>query len=251
MASLSFSFADAMSGVWKAPPVWMIFACRARASLASSTSFSMADLSPAQVKPSGNRTFAIWHTASGLASASFASLQRLSSLARSRPATLVMACGTSSVAACIAIARTLTRSRASSKSSTPAKHRAVYSPRLRPAVAWTLMTSSFLVCLISSAPARPATNMAGWQYLVSLSLSSGPLSTRSLRSQPRTFSALVSISATAGMFRHSFIMPTYCEPWPGKRIATGRAGFPLAGGQDTCDLGRSAFSSVSSMLGRL
>mmetsp|Transcript_6895 Transcript_6895/g.18542 ORF Transcript_6895/g.18542 Transcript_6895/m.18542 type:complete len:261 (+) Transcript_6895:269-1051(+) len=246
MALLSSSCAGAMSGVWKAPPALMTRACSALAAVASTQSLSTAVLSPAQVKPAGNRTFAIWHTALGLASASFASLQSLSSVGRSRPATEHICCGTDSVAACIAIARILTSSRQSSKSSTSAAQMAVYSPRLRPAVAWTRRTSSFRVCLITSTPARPATNMAGWQYRVSLSLDSGPLRHRSLRSQPSTFSALASISATAGRCMQSFIMPTYCEPWPAKRMATGRAGFPLAGGQGTCDLGRSLFSRVSS-----
>mmetsp|Transcript_114637 Transcript_114637/g.370430 ORF Transcript_114637/g.370430 Transcript_114637/m.370430 type:complete len:201 (+) Transcript_114637:551-1153(+) len=68
-------------------------------------------------------------------------------------------------------------------------------------------------------------NISGWQYRVSLILSSGPLRAISLGSQPRTSVALASISLTPGLSTTSFSMPTYCEPWPGKSSAAGTGGF--------------------------
>mmetsp|Transcript_99380 Transcript_99380/g.281465 ORF Transcript_99380/g.281465 Transcript_99380/m.281465 type:complete len:307 (-) Transcript_99380:143-1063(-) len=218
------SCAGFMSGVWNAPPALMTRACRARALVASSHSFSMQALFPAHVKPAGKSTFAIWQTGSlETVSAALASLQSFSSVGLSRPATEHMHCGTASDAPCMASARSFTSFSASSKSMTPAAQMAVYSPKLRPAIACGRSTTSFLDSRMTSTAAIPAMNMAGWQYLVSMSRASGPLRHRSLMlmSQPRILSALSSMSRTAGRPTASLSMPTYCEPWPGKRMATG------------------------------
>mmetsp|Transcript_604 Transcript_604/g.1669 ORF Transcript_604/g.1669 Transcript_604/m.1669 type:complete len:214 (+) Transcript_604:374-1015(+) len=213
MALLSSSWATFIRGVWKAPPALMTRACSARAFVASWQSFSTASLLPAQVKPAGKSTLAIWQmVSSGLGMAALASLQSFSSVGRSRPATEHMLWGTASVASCIASARIFTSLRQSSNSSTPAAQIAVYSPRLRPATACGRSTTSFLDSRMTSIAARPATNIAGWQCLVSLSLSSGPFKHSSLTSQPSTFSAVARRSLTAALFTQSFSMPTYWEP---------------------------------------
>mmetsp|Transcript_17898 Transcript_17898/g.56772 ORF Transcript_17898/g.56772 Transcript_17898/m.56772 type:complete len:225 (+) Transcript_17898:332-1006(+) len=204
------SCAGFIMGVWKAPPALMTRACKARDFVASSQSLLMVVLLPPQVKPEGNRTFAIWHTGSLTSfSAAFASLQSFSSVGLSRPATEHMHCAAASVASCIASARSLTSFKQSSKSRTPATQMAVYSPKLRPATACGLSTTSFLVSRSCSTAAKPAMNIAGWQYLVSLSLSSGPFKQSSFTSHPRIFSAFSSISFTAGNPMTSFIMPTF------------------------------------------
>mmetsp|Transcript_150798 Transcript_150798/g.366246 ORF Transcript_150798/g.366246 Transcript_150798/m.366246 type:complete len:203 (-) Transcript_150798:388-996(-) len=188
MAFARSSCAGFIRGVWNAPPALMTRACRARAFVASSQSLSTAALLPAQVKPAGKRTLAIWQTGSlDTFSAALASLHNFSSVGLSRPATEHMHWGTASVAICIASARSFTSFRHSSKSSTPAAQIAVYSPKLRPATACGRSTVSFLVSRMTSTAAMPATNMAGWQYFVSLSCFSGPLRQSSLISQPRTF----------------------------------------------------------------
>mmetsp|Transcript_30790 Transcript_30790/g.95749 ORF Transcript_30790/g.95749 Transcript_30790/m.95749 type:complete len:243 (+) Transcript_30790:455-1183(+) len=228
----------------------MTRACSARAFVASSHSLSTHFLLPAQVKPAGNSTLAIWHTGSfDTVSAAFASLQSFSRVGRSRPATEHMHCATASVAPCMASARIFTSLRQSSKSRTPAAQMAVYSPRLRPATAWGLSTVSFFVSRMASTAQRPAMNMAGWQYFVSLSFASGPFRQSSFTSQPRTFSAVASISFTAGRLTTSLSMPTYWEPWPGKSSAAGSAGLDLAGGRGMVDRGRSILARFSSSLG--
>mmetsp|Transcript_65739 Transcript_65739/g.132013 ORF Transcript_65739/g.132013 Transcript_65739/m.132013 type:complete len:267 (-) Transcript_65739:635-1435(-) len=252
MALLSSSCAGVISGVWKAPPALMTRACRARAFVASSQSLSTAFLLPAHVKPAGKRTLAIWQTGFlDTVSAALASLHNFSSVGRSRPATEHMHCGTASVAPCMASARSFTSFSASSNSSTPAAQQAVYSPKLRPATACGLSTASFLVSRMTSNAAMPATNIAGWQYFVSLSLFSGPLRQSSLMSQPRTFSAVANISLTAGRLTQSFSMPTYWEPWPGKSRAMGSAGLDFAGGRGIVERGRSILARFSSNDGRM
>mmetsp|Transcript_93634 Transcript_93634/g.292867 ORF Transcript_93634/g.292867 Transcript_93634/m.292867 type:complete len:268 (+) Transcript_93634:459-1262(+) len=244
------SSAGFMSGVWNAPPALMTRAWSARAFVASSQSLSTHFLFPAQVKPAGKRTLAIWQTGSlAVVSAALASLHSFSRVGRSRPATEHMHWATASVAPCMASARSFTSLRASSKSRTPAAQMAVYSPKLRPATAWGRSTVSFLDSRMTSMAAMPATNIAGWQYFVSLSWFSGPFRQSSFKSQPSTFSAVASISFTAGMFTQSLSMPTYWEPWPGKSSATGSAGFDLAGGRGIVDLGKSIFARFSSSLG--
>mmetsp|Transcript_40865 Transcript_40865/g.117403 ORF Transcript_40865/g.117403 Transcript_40865/m.117403 type:complete len:267 (-) Transcript_40865:683-1483(-) len=250
-ALMSCSSAGFISGEWKAPPVLITLACKARAFVARSHNFSIVVLLPAQVKPAGNKTLAIWHVASGTpVSALRASPQRRSSVARSRPATEHMHCGTMLVAPCMASARIFTSLRHSSKSRTPAAQIAVYSPRLRPATACKRSTASRFDSRRTSTAASPARNIAGWQYLVSDNFSSGPCKHNSRTSNPRIFCALSSIVRTAGKCIQSFSMPTYWEPCPGNNSATGNGGLDLAGGGGTCDLGMSAFSRTSSSVGK-
>mmetsp|Transcript_97661 Transcript_97661/g.285076 ORF Transcript_97661/g.285076 Transcript_97661/m.285076 type:complete len:330 (-) Transcript_97661:539-1528(-) len=221
----SSSCAGCMSLVWKAPPALMVRACRAFALTANSQSFVTAGFEPAHVKPEGKRKFATLHSALGDGSDSLACSQSLSTLARSRPATEHMAWGTRSVAACMASPRICTSRRPSSKLSTPAAQTAVYSPRERPATACGRSYTSAFVSFSFSLAARPAMNMMGWQYLVSLSFSSGPFSASSSGSQPRISLAFTSIALTIGSSMTSLSIPTYCEPWPGKSSAAGKGGF--------------------------
>mmetsp|Transcript_48682 Transcript_48682/g.77564 ORF Transcript_48682/g.77564 Transcript_48682/m.77564 type:complete len:213 (-) Transcript_48682:738-1376(-) len=207
----------------------------------------MAGLVPPQVKPAGKRTFAIWQTGvDEVVSSSFASLHNRSTVFRSRPATEHIACGTSSVAFCMASARNFTKVKPSSNSRTPAAHSAVYSPRLSPATAWTRSTVSRFVCFMSSTPAMPAINMMGWQYLVSLSRSSGPSKQSCFALQPRICSAFSNIFSTAGISKQLCSMPLYWEPCPGNIIATGRGGLLFAGGRGIVERGRSILAHSSS-----
>mmetsp|Transcript_68208 Transcript_68208/g.142541 ORF Transcript_68208/g.142541 Transcript_68208/m.142541 type:complete len:267 (-) Transcript_68208:723-1523(-) len=246
MAFESLSAAGCISGQWKAPPAFTARACSARAAMAFSQSLSMVLLCPAQTKPAGKRTFAIWQTGSWTElSAAFASRQSRSKVDRSRPATDAMPCGARLVASCMASALSCTSLRQSSKSSTPAAQIAVYSPRLRPATACGRSTTSFFDSRNTSTAARPATKRTGWQYFVSDNLASGPLVHNSKTSQPKTDCALESSSFTAGSLEASANMPMYCDPCPGKSMAAGRGGFAFSGGIATWDLGKSAFSTFS------
>mmetsp|Transcript_74678 Transcript_74678/g.165161 ORF Transcript_74678/g.165161 Transcript_74678/m.165161 type:complete len:207 (+) Transcript_74678:459-1079(+) len=194
----SFSFAGAMSSVWKPPDVFNTFACKAPAFSAKSLSFRTAFSVPAQENPLGKSSFAILHTAP-LPSSAWASLHNCSNLGFSMPATESMACLPTAAASCMACPRMLTSLRPSSNSKTPAWHRAVYSPRERPAETWQRVTASSRSPRSFSTPARPAMNIAGWQNFVSSSLDSGPDRQSSNTSQPRIVFALESISTTLGM----------------------------------------------------
>mmetsp|Transcript_18838 Transcript_18838/g.59877 ORF Transcript_18838/g.59877 Transcript_18838/m.59877 type:complete len:240 (-) Transcript_18838:483-1202(-) len=172
-AADSFSCAGFIRGVWKAPAVLRILACRAPAFSAIVLSSLMAFSVPPTAKPFGKRRFAIWQTLP-LPSLAAASLQSPSNFSLSTPATESMRCLPTAAASCMASPRSLTRRKPSSKVITPAAHRAVYSPRERPAMTEALVTTSSLSARNFSIPARPPTKSAGWQYLVSSSLSSGP-----------------------------------------------------------------------------
>mmetsp|Transcript_6220 Transcript_6220/g.13182 ORF Transcript_6220/g.13182 Transcript_6220/m.13182 type:complete len:270 (-) Transcript_6220:527-1336(-) len=226
-AFCSFSCAGCMSEVWKPPPVFRIVAFRAPFFSARSLRVFTACSVPPHEKPFGKRTLATLATPFG-PSFFAASSQSLSRSLRSRPMTETMACLHSLAASPMASPRSFTSIRPSSKDRTPAAHRAVYSPSERPAQACALATASGFSARSFATPARPPTNMAGWQYFVSASLSSGPFMQRSRRSKPRMGPAFASMSFTSG---RSFAMSsifTYWEPWPGNRSATGR-GLPPAG----------------------
>mmetsp|Transcript_40175 Transcript_40175/g.116163 ORF Transcript_40175/g.116163 Transcript_40175/m.116163 type:complete len:307 (-) Transcript_40175:720-1640(-) len=238
-ARLSSSWAGCISSVWKAPPAFITRACRARSAIASLHSSSTAAFVPPQVKPLGNKKLATLTVASGDLSAKVAFSHSSSTLARSRPATEHIACGTSSVAFCIASARNLTSRRPSSKSSTPAATSAVYSPSDKPATACGLSKTSGFCSLSRSSAAMPPMNISGWQYRVSDNFSSGPLSAISFGSQPRMAAALENMTLTLGRSTTSFIMPTYCEPWPGKSRAAGNATFRFSSGA-TRETGKSS-----------
>mmetsp|Transcript_52212 Transcript_52212/g.161729 ORF Transcript_52212/g.161729 Transcript_52212/m.161729 type:complete len:206 (-) Transcript_52212:524-1141(-) len=135
-----------------------------------------------------------------------------------------MTWGDASAASCMASPRTFTIFRPVSKSKTPATVSATYSPKESPATAWQRSIRSGLVPRNFSMAARPPTYMAGWQNFVCSSLDSGPLMQRSSRSQPRIFSAVASISFTAGRSFTLLSIFTYCEPWPGKSRPTSRGG---------------------------
>mmetsp|Transcript_173458 Transcript_173458/g.421906 ORF Transcript_173458/g.421906 Transcript_173458/m.421906 type:complete len:240 (+) Transcript_173458:376-1095(+) len=172
-AADSFSAAGFIKGVWKAPAVFRTFACKAPAFSAMVLSSLMAFSVPPTEKPPGKRQFAIWQTApepSFLA----ASTQRGWSLSFSSPATESINCLPRPAASCIASPRSFTSFRPSSKDMTPAAQSAVYSPSERPAMTEARFTASAFSSLSFSRPASPPMNMAGWQYLVSSSLSSGP-----------------------------------------------------------------------------
>mmetsp|Transcript_39538 Transcript_39538/g.123148 ORF Transcript_39538/g.123148 Transcript_39538/m.123148 type:complete len:342 (+) Transcript_39538:189-1214(+) len=219
-AVFSFSAAGAMSGVWKAPEVFKTLACRAPALSALSFRAMIARSVPAAEKPRGNSSFAIMQTAEGPSSCT-ACLQSFSRSSFGIPATEIMCCLPTAAASCMASPRRCTSRSPSSKLKTPAAQSAVYSPKDRPAVAMNLAACCGLSRLIASSPARHATYIAGWQYLVSSSFASGPVRQRVSTSQPRISFALSSIALTSGMSQMVLSIFTYCEPWPGKRSAIG------------------------------
>mmetsp|Transcript_4118 Transcript_4118/g.9633 ORF Transcript_4118/g.9633 Transcript_4118/m.9633 type:complete len:208 (-) Transcript_4118:235-858(-) len=143
------------------------------------------------------------------------------STCRSNPAMEIMACGTRLASSCIASARTRTTLRQSSKPSIPENQIALYSPRESPATAEARSTTSGFSRRSFSNAQQFARNIAGWQYLVSSSLLSGPLRHKSRMSYPRMLHALsMSLRHGSRSFTSASIF-TYCDPWPGKRIATG------------------------------
>mmetsp|Transcript_10470 Transcript_10470/g.24620 ORF Transcript_10470/g.24620 Transcript_10470/m.24620 type:complete len:278 (-) Transcript_10470:88-921(-) len=185
---------------------------------------------------------AIWHTPPALLTAS---LQSSESFLWLRPTTESIACLLASAAACMASPRSFTISRPSSKDTTPAAHKAVYSPSEKPAMAAALFTHSASRERSCSRAAKPATNMAGWQYLVSSSFSSGPSSQSASTSHPRILLAFSSSSCTAGRSLTPAIIFTYCEPCPGKRSPTGRGS--SAFGPTSLGIGSLIFSPVSQL----
>mmetsp|Transcript_127881 Transcript_127881/g.398286 ORF Transcript_127881/g.398286 Transcript_127881/m.398286 type:complete len:240 (-) Transcript_127881:24-743(-) len=172
-AAASFSAAGFIRGVWKAPAVFRTLACSAPAFSAMVLSSLMAFSVPPTEKPPGKRQFAIWQTAPG-PSFLAASTHRGLSLSPSRPATESISCLPMPAASCIASPRSFTSFSPSSKDMTPAAQSAVYSPNESPAMTEARVTASAFSSLSFSRPARPPMNIAGWQYLVSSSLSSGP-----------------------------------------------------------------------------
>mmetsp|Transcript_1846 Transcript_1846/g.4100 ORF Transcript_1846/g.4100 Transcript_1846/m.4100 type:complete len:279 (+) Transcript_1846:271-1107(+) len=209
-----------MRAVWAATPALTTRACKADAFSASSTNFSIARRVPPHMKPLGNRQLEIWQRG-GVASVSlaFASSQRSSSLARSMPATAHWLCGTNSAVFCMRLPRSCTNLKPSSKSKTSATHNAVHSPPSRPDTASGQLAALPRISVMRCIAAMPATNMAGWLYCDSMSLSSGPFKHKSLRSQPRTRLAFSSKSLTTGRSAQLCIIPTTSEPSPGKSNA--------------------------------
>mmetsp|Transcript_6897 Transcript_6897/g.18547 ORF Transcript_6897/g.18547 Transcript_6897/m.18547 type:complete len:242 (-) Transcript_6897:670-1395(-) len=226
-----------MSRVWKPPPALISRACRAFAAVASLQSSVTATFVPPHVKPAMKRKLATWQVALGDGSSFAACSQSWSTIARSRPATEHIACGSISVAICIASARIFTSLRPSSKSNTPAATMAVYSPRDSPATACGRATTSGLVSRSRSMAARPAMNISGWQYLVSASFSSGPSKATANGSQPRMLLAFSSMTLTAGLSATLFSMPTYWEPCPGN-MRQALTGCTADSGAHTLDAGR-------------
>mmetsp|Transcript_61906 Transcript_61906/g.139312 ORF Transcript_61906/g.139312 Transcript_61906/m.139312 type:complete len:216 (+) Transcript_61906:220-867(+) len=159
------SRAPCIMGVWKAPLVLSILACRAPASVALASSSSSASEWPETEKPLGKRWLAIWQTCAPFV-AETTSRQSSSSFSSCRPATESMPClGPPGFVASKSMAspRSFTSFRPVSKSKTPATVRAAYSPSERPAMALqslTAMGSSERSC---STAARPAMYIAGWQ----------------------------------------------------------------------------------------
>mmetsp|Transcript_33294 Transcript_33294/g.79842 ORF Transcript_33294/g.79842 Transcript_33294/m.79842 type:complete len:240 (-) Transcript_33294:907-1626(-) len=180
-ASPSLALAGAISEVWKPPEVFSTFACSAPLESANSFSFRMAASVPAQEKPLGNSSLAIWQTA-WPPSALRASSQRAVNFSFSKPATESIACFPTEAASCMACPRSATSFRPSSKVKAPAAQRAVYSPSDKPAAAWKRVPCSEFSPFSFSTAANPAKNIAGWQYLVSSNLASGPVRQRSSRS---------------------------------------------------------------------
>mmetsp|Transcript_26040 Transcript_26040/g.74560 ORF Transcript_26040/g.74560 Transcript_26040/m.74560 type:complete len:240 (-) Transcript_26040:539-1258(-) len=172
-AAASLSWAGCISGVWNAPEVFKILACRAPAASTRGFKASMAFLVPPTAKPDGNSSFAIWQIAP--APWSFKTFSQSGcNFAFSRPATESISCSPTAAASCMASPRSLTNLRPSAKVKTPAAQSAVYSPRERPAMTEQRSTAGAFVERSFSTPARPPMNIAGWQNLVSSNFSSGP-----------------------------------------------------------------------------
>mmetsp|Transcript_63861 Transcript_63861/g.195299 ORF Transcript_63861/g.195299 Transcript_63861/m.195299 type:complete len:348 (+) Transcript_63861:156-1199(+) len=221
----SLAWAGAILLVWKAPDVLISFACKAFSFCARSRRMVIAFSVPPQEKPRGKRSLAITHTAS-LPSFLAACAHSWVSLSFSRPAMEHIFCEPTDAASCMYWPRMLTSFSPSSKLNTPAAYSAVYSPSDRPAHAWKRVAWSGLVSLSDSMPAAPARNIAGWQYRVSSSFSSGPWRQRSSRSYPRMALALSHIALTLGLSFKLDIMFLYWEPWPGNIRPTGSFGGP-------------------------
>jgi len=100
--------------------------------------------------------------------------QRASTWTGSSPSTLTIPLGVASAASCMAAPRCCTSISPSSKSITPAKTIAVYSPKLRPAAASHASTTSGDSARRDSSAARLVTNSAGWLTTVESSSSAGP-----------------------------------------------------------------------------
>mmetsp|Transcript_98305 Transcript_98305/g.233965 ORF Transcript_98305/g.233965 Transcript_98305/m.233965 type:complete len:332 (+) Transcript_98305:198-1193(+) len=216
-----------MREVWKAPPVFSILACSAPLLSAKVFSSFTAFSVPAQEKPLGKRALAMRHTLPGPAFFS-ASTQHCSSSFCSKPATDSIACFPTWAASCMASPRSFTSRRPSSKLSTPAAHSAVYSPKESPAMHRGCSAAGWFCDFSLQMPARPPTNMAGWQNLVSASLSSGPFRHISKRSYPKISLAWESISFTSALSFTPSNMLTYWEPCPGKINAIGKVSFALS-----------------------
>ena len=124
----------------------------------------------------------------------------------------------------MASARHRTTRRPSSKDIAPANTSAVYSPRLKPAAREQRVTVSGDSARNFSTAARPATKSAGCANAVSSSFSFGPFTQTSSRSYPRISLALSHIKRTEGSSAAAEAsMPTFCEPCPGNKNATGDA----------------------------
>mmetsp|Transcript_50146 Transcript_50146/g.114005 ORF Transcript_50146/g.114005 Transcript_50146/m.114005 type:complete len:327 (-) Transcript_50146:499-1479(-) len=240
----TFSCAGFIREVWKAPEVFNTFACKAPALSANSLSLVIAARVPATEKPLGKSSLAIPQTAEP-PSAFAASLQSSSSLGLSRPATESIACLLMLAASFMASPRSFTSFSPSSKLKTPAAQRAVYSPNERPAMTWQRVTASSRSVRSFSTPARPAMNIAGWQFCVSSSLSSGPSKHNFNKSKPRMVFALASMSWTGARSLQVDIIFTYWEPWPGKRRPMGK-GFADGAGADSATEPKSMSSSSGS-----
>mmetsp|Transcript_10645 Transcript_10645/g.30320 ORF Transcript_10645/g.30320 Transcript_10645/m.30320 type:complete len:229 (+) Transcript_10645:571-1257(+) len=197
---------------------------------------------PPTAKPEGKSSLASWQTAPG-PSSSAAFRQSSCSFAFSRPAMETMPWSFASAASCMASPRSFTRRRPSSKVKTPAAQRAVYSPKERPAMTAHRVTASSRSVRSFSRPARPARNIAGWQYLVSSNFSSGPCRQISRMSYPKMSLAWSIISLTLGKSLTPESIFTYCEPCPGKRSATGSGASPF--GPTFVGFGAAAFGFLS------
>ncbi len=116
----------------------------------------------------------------------------------------------------MACARKRTSGSASSKRMASAATSALYSPRLWPA---SQDGSAPLRSLHARQQATPATSMTGWVFVVWLSASAGPSRTIVHKSTPRIAFASRNVFSTMGVPAKPAIMPTDCEPCPGKTMA--------------------------------
>mmetsp|Transcript_107865 Transcript_107865/g.336420 ORF Transcript_107865/g.336420 Transcript_107865/m.336420 type:complete len:432 (-) Transcript_107865:192-1487(-) len=194
-AFASGSTAESIRGVWNAPDALRSFACIAPAFSAIVFRVSRVFSCPPTEKPSVKSEMAIWATPPVLF---IASLQRSFTFASLRPTTESMPCLLSWVALSMISPRSFTSFKPSSKDTMPEAQRAVYSPREKPATAAARFTASSSSTRSCSSAARPAINIAGWQYCVSASFSSVDSSQNSSTSQPRMDDAFSSMSFTAG-----------------------------------------------------
>mmetsp|Transcript_122934 Transcript_122934/g.348440 ORF Transcript_122934/g.348440 Transcript_122934/m.348440 type:complete len:232 (-) Transcript_122934:99-794(-) len=169
-AASSLPCAGFMRSVWNAPDVFSSLVCSAPSFSTATFSASTALLVPAHEKPLWKSTFAIWHTSPPTACAR----QCFDTVSWSRPAIDSMACGVIFAASSIALPRTITSLRPSSKVKTPATQSAEYSPSDRPATPPGFSTASGRAALSFSTAAKLAKYMAGWTMLVSSSLLSMP-----------------------------------------------------------------------------
>ena len=129
--------------------------------------------------------------------------------------------GFRSQASCISLPRRSTNLAVSETSRTPAAARAVYSPRLWPAMTTGAGIAESSSCSsIALMQARLTAMMAGWAFTVCFSSSSGPRNSISVRGRPSASSTCSNTSRAAGDCSYSSRpIPTAWAPWPGNRKA--------------------------------
>ena len=161
---------------------------------------------PGQLKFTASTAPAVWETVSHTATIS----------SGERPMTAAMPPRPSGTASCINFPRRCTVCTASEKSIAHAATSAVYSPRLCPAA-----TSGKISFSASTrAAATPAVSTAGCVNSVFTSSVSGPSNMRRDKENPSVSSASFKSDFTTSYLSYkSRVMPTFCDPCPGKIIA--------------------------------
>ncbi len=146
-----------------------------------------------------------------------ASAQAAAMPASSSPMIAAIAPTPAGTASCIACARKRTSGTASRNASAPAATSAVYSPRLCPA---TMSGRGPPAASHARQTATPAVSITGCVFTVRSSAPSRSEDTSAQRSSPSASDASAKVSRTAGCVAYPDIMPTDCEPWPGKTNAS-------------------------------
>mmetsp|Transcript_27512 Transcript_27512/g.88884 ORF Transcript_27512/g.88884 Transcript_27512/m.88884 type:complete len:295 (+) Transcript_27512:540-1424(+) len=211
-AFLSSSAAGCMYLEWKAPETgWtMVFDLSTFMSLMVVSSLASSSLGPERTRPLGKSWFAM---------ETFGVMMSVSCWS-SRPMTVIIPVGTSDESQALPMAspRSLSSLTAVFKSKTPAKARAVYSPREKPAQASALAMASGSSAWSFLTAARDVRKTHACENRVSFSFSAGPSWMIFKRSSPsKTDDARSNIALTPGASRYGAIIPTFWAPCPGNK----------------------------------